>query len=522
MNWITKKDQQGNFFSFFPSSSYCGLFFVDEKFGMFKTIHSLCCNKCLDFEINGNFFIRPKEKCSITFNLDPREIYQKEKFGRIFNLKKISEGILVEYRKYGGWEIKEENLEYKRFILVSKARDFRAIGKWKKVYFDYDARRGEEREGFVYEAFEVFADKKITVTFGLSEEECISKLGKKAKKEKIFISSLIPGSSVAKKCASSIEELYNAKKGFSAGLPWFFQVWARDELFSLLCLKNIKKKIIRDAVFRYLSLEEISSYRDSGLKSADAPGLLAALIRKNIRIFSKQEKDLIRNFFLEKERKLDIRNNLLFCRKKETWMDTLEREGARIEMQALLLNIYFLLDILGEERKTKIELVRKEVKRQFVAGEVLFDSPEKKEIRPNVFLACFFFPELFSKKEWELFFDSCIKEMWLEWGGFSTISKNSPLFEKRHTGIDNKSYHNGDSWYFVNNVAAYCMAKINKKKYSGKIAKVREASVRDFLETNAKECCSEISSAEKHESFGCWSQLWSAATLLLILEGQNQ
>lgn len=108
--------------------------------------------------------------------------------------------------------------------------------------------------------------------------------------------------------------------------------------------------------------------------------------------------------------------------------------------------------------------------------------------------------------------------MWLNWGGLATIDKNHYLFQKKHTGANDLSYHRGDSWYWLNNLAAIVMYRVNKIKYRSKINKILEASVNDLLWMGAVGCSSEISSAEKQTSDGCLNQAWSNAMLIELLD----
>ena len=81
--------------------------------------------------------------------------------------------------------------------------------------------------------------------------------------------------------------------------------------------------------------------------------------------------------------------------------------------------------------------------------------------RPNVFLAYYIYPNLLKKTAWNKVFDNALRKLWLPWGGVATIDKDSHLFQGEYTGQDNKSYHRGDSWFFLNNMTAICMRKLD-------------------------------------------------------------
>ncbi|MFT4311461.1 MAG: amylo-alpha-1,6-glucosidase, partial [Candidatus Woesearchaeota archaeon] len=134
-------------------------------------------------------------------------------------------------------------------------------------------------------------------------------------------------------------------------------------------------------------------------------------------------------------------------------------------------------------------------------------------VRPNVFLAYYFNKDILSKAEWERSFDKVIDVCYLSWGGFSSVSKNDSRFKSFHTGMSNESYHNGDSWFFVNNIAAICMFDLNKEKYSKYVNRIFEASLFERDNFGFLGVCAEISNADSLSSKGCFCQAWSEATL---------
>ena len=206
--------------------------------------------------------------------------------------------------------------------------------------------------------------------------------------------------------------------------------------------------------------------------------------------------------------------------KLETWMDTeLENDnriGIRVEIQALRLSMYKLMFELTQNQKYKVfeNILKMKVKDKFWNGRILADGLNDFTLRPNIFIAAYAYPELLTNKEWEDCFDNALKKLWLDWGGLSTIDKNNPLFTEASTGEDIKSYHRGDSWFWINNLTALVLNKINKNKFKKNIQKIIEASTEEILWKGCIGCHAELSSAKELSSKGCFNQAWSNAMFI--------
>jgi len=87
-------------------------------------------------------------------------------------------------------------------------------------------------------------------------------------------------------------------------------------------------------------------------------------------------------------------------------------------------------------------------------------------------------------------------------------------FVAKDSGEGSSSYHNGDSWYFMNNLVASVLYRINPAKYSEYINEIMDASTNEILYMGTVGHHSEISSAMCQESLGCEAQLWSSAMYL--------
>ena len=139
-------------------------------------------------------------------------------------------------------------------------------------------------------------------------------------------------------------------------------------------------------------------------------------------------------------------------------------------------------------------------------------------IRPNIFIAAYVYQELLTNKEWETCFNNALKYLWLDWGGLSTIDKSNPLFTSESTGENKKSYHRGDSWFWVNNLAALTLSRINNKKFDKNIKKIIDASTEEILWKGCIGCHSELSSAKELSSKGCFNQAWSNAMFIELID----
>jgi glycogen debranching enzyme len=199
------------------------------------------------------------------------------------------------------------------------------------------------------------------------------------------------------------------------------------------------------------------------------------------------------------------------------------RAGFRIEIQALFLSALSFksfLDTMNGEKPSYAELEEKtktSVKEAFFYNGMLKDGKDDSTVRPNIFLAYYLYPQLLNEEEWSQAFDYSLARLYLPWGGLATIDKSSQLFCPSYTGEDNRSYHRGDSWFFINNIAAICLMRLNKIRYKSYIEKIIFASANDTLYKGIIGRPSELSSALIQSAEGSLFQLWSAATFIELL-----
>jgi glycogen debranching enzyme len=206
------------------------------------------------------------------------------------------------------------------------------------------------------------------------------------------------------------------------------------------------------------------------------------------------------------------------------------RDGARIEINALTLASVQTLTRLARATRTRVpsdiksfaSALQKGAKK-FLADNVVYDgvffSGElDKTVRPNIFIAYYVYPKLFSKQIWKASFEESLTSLWLDWGGLSSISKTHPWFIPFYTAQGNRSYHRGDSWYWVNNIAALAMHLLDPLQFAFHVHRITEASCNDLLWYGIIGHAAELSSANEQTAVGCLAQAWSSATLVELLD----
>jgi glycogen debranching enzyme len=560
-----------------PYSKFCGLFFkINEDFVKCietieinspikntKNIQHSIINKrdslieTISLNKNKNIITYDlSKKTDITLTLDVHKANDFDDFERDYSLKTEQDCIIIEYTKK---KIKS-NKEYEYYIAIkSDNLNYKEIKEFVKREYSYDKFRNSNCERYVFKCLSLNAsiftlsmsDNKDNAIKNALEEYKLKRSSKKILESKTNYDKLINATSKIKKIYS--ECCYNMDKlitnnGIYAGLPWFFQEWTRDELISLkyIMLKSEYDKV-KDILFKYYNINMTDGrlpaiLPNQGNKSADSIGWLAFRtlefieILKNNKLhekyFNNVEINKIKDFFInvaEFHVNNYFKNELIYSEKDETWMDTTYKDDARdgfcIEIQTLCLRIFEIAYILSNDEKFnnyKNKLIEN-IKSKFLVNGNLIDRLElnmkpDNRIRPNIFIAYYTYPELLSKKEWENTFDKTLEKTWLEWGGIASIAIDDELFLEEHTGENNKSYHRGDSWYYINCIAAISMYKLNNKKYNDKINKIINACCKEVMNNGVIGALAEVSSAKQLSGYGCLSQAWSNTLFIELIK----
>jgi glycogen debranching enzyme len=507
----------------------------------------------------------------IVLDLDFRRMFDYDGHGRIYSVVREDDDIIIKYDKYTDDSLTQVALT--RFLVIKGASSYEAVNAWDQKEYMYDSRRGSKSVFYTYKAISIPCTGSISLVFsyGKTAEDAREQARMVHENKGYYLSSMRKymthtfGSrdltaDIASKAVDDLlmtvdvkSDASESKKrtGVFAGLPWFHQFWSRDEIVSLRALMiQGKYQLVKTIIFSYLD-----SLSDEGLlpnrlphseiKSIDSSGWL--FVRIHDFLLELVSKKVVDKYLSESEiRQVRARleNAILgmthnadggFVKGalQESWMDTKEakRSGAFIESQAFALAMMRLHNELARATRAKQLFIHLEteycqkIKSAFFKDGKLLDTiggeiPGEVS-RPNVFLAYYIYPELLSPDEWKQVFDNSLKDLWLDWGGLSTIGHSTPYFKGEYTGESDASYHNGDSWFFVNNFAAIAMNRLDKNHYAKYINRIYHASREEMLFSGFVGACAEVSSAKELRSEGCLAQAWSAATFLELLHEMN-
>jgi hypothetical protein len=505
---------------------------------------------------------------NIELILDIRKSYSSPQQKRYYDIYKKGDFLIIKYCA------RELNQPLFLAILSPSLKKWEKIERWIKKEGIFDKKRHSPPYFlYIYHALNFKTDKLIIGT-GLSEENAIanilsskffcsmlsissleiisleihSKFNSFVKNLKIFqiqnskLSSPIPRLLARQSLKDLLVYNKNGKiLGLYAGLPWFFQFWLRDEAISLKALFQIDAKIANEILkkrifskkksFRICSQDNNFPNLPNLSLSSKEPQIISTLDGLQWTLYRFLEEIQNTKHPIVNTKKIDQiikymivnhidKDGLVVNRISPTWMDSIRRSQFPIEMQALQLAIYNLAHKITREAKYKDmeKQLKNKVRFYFWNGKMLADGKNDWAIRPDIFLTYYIYPALLKKSEWENCFETALKALWLDWGGLSTVDKNSPFYYAEHTGENPRSYHQGDSWFWINNIAAISMIRLNKKKYLSKIKKILEASTKDLLWYGAIGHSSELSSAEKFSPAGSISQAWSAATYIELVD----
>jgi glycogen debranching enzyme len=502
------------------------------------------------------------KKARIFIDFDCRKAYDLRSFGRYYDVSVEKGSIIVKFSKRTDSKEDRSNDvdEFSLFIVIqpktwSAKSDLSLVGKWAENSYAYDEERKDFPDSrYVYRALTVSA-KELLIAFGTSKAAALSEISKLKrykpalknfrKLEKKGADELAAAFACAQDSLDKLKMHHEGMTRLYAGLPWFFQLWSRDELISLgawIRLKQYRK--VKEVLLNYIYSigadgRLANRLPSSDLGNADAIGWLWKRVGEFIDALKADE--VIAEYLCDKEidgitdalgesiksiEKDYLQDGLVTNRKNETWMDTDHnsndvRDGARIEIQAMHLSMLHLMHQLSHDSayEKKEKALKKDVLEAFWNGEIIGDGAEEFTARPNVFIAYYMYPDLLSRSDWQACFENLLDKIWLEWGGIASIDRKHALFTADYSGIDNKSYHRGDSWFWLNNLAAICLYRNNAISFEDRILKMRDASANEILWHGAVGHHAELSSASHLSSKGCLAQAWSAAMFIeLIME----
>lgn len=574
-------DKTGSYLSFGSKENLThmqGWFQIDDHMNLYKSINNIFLNSNLQEVENlfshtvrkyeegeESFFLTSTAliyevrnyQGEINIQLDFRGIYDYDDSNRIYYIWKEEDNLIIQYPKHNKW------------LVIKGVKNYDVINNWIRKDYPFDKVRNSINSFYIYDALRINCNKKIKLfmSFAKSKEEAMRNT-KIVSKNESLLKGLV-NRQVKKICTeeklsvnAALNSLDNLRtllgkgnhhfEGIFAGLPWFFQIWSRDELISLNAfIKHSRFGFVKKKLFHYLNAINEQGrlpnrMPDSQLASADSIGWLFKRIydfmieleKKNLleKALKKDELLFIKHklhFFIEETMAQYMRHNVIFNSTNETWMDSGKnpwegRAGACIEIQCLFIAGFKLMQLLCQKLNLPYKgyggmeaLFRNEIRKNFLKKGKLLDRVGDETARPNIFIAYYVYPELLSKTEWKLAFDKVLTKLWLDWGGFSSIDKTIGAFQPEYTGENNQSYHKGDSWFWINNLAAICLADLDREKYEYYIECIYCASEKELLFSGFIGHSAEVSSAKELRSEGCWAQAWSAALFIELYHKIN-
>jgi len=505
----------------------------------------------------------------INIDLDMRKSEDYDKWGRNYRSYKKDQILIIEYTK-----IKEDKTEYKLYLGIKTVNfDYKILDKWFEKEYPYSKKRNSLSKMYInrYLEINIYDKKRIFFGSGFSENEVLEQINllEKHQEEIInfdkeiyhdltkdieFLKPISQNVSVAYKLSNNA--IYNFilhdketknKLGSVAGLPWFNQVWTRDELVGIRAfINNSEYNLVKERLYFYINnIDKETGLLNrlnikGSLSSADGVFWLAKrigdfifhLTEKNHlnEIFTREELKDIYNKLYSSFNKIatnywDLNKELLKVKNGDSWMDTIEVDFP-IDIQVQFLEFVNILEILSnilklEENNKFAEfcfLLKNQIKNKFYSDYNLYQEAEKKQITSNIFLAYYIYPDLFTLDEWEKIIDNALLHLYNSWGSISTLSHKDKNYHENYTGENNESYHCGDSWYWINNITAIVLNDLNEKKYRKYISKIISSSTQDILKFGCIGFSSEISSSIKQKAEGSLIQLWSSSTYLEMID----
>jgi hypothetical protein len=510
---------------------------------------------------------------SIVLDIDMRKINDFHKWGREFEFEKQGNTLIYKYVKENP-ETKEE--EYEIYLGIRSVNlSYDKINKWVKKDYDYSKLRNSLSEWYVFRALkiDVFNTKRLFFAGGKSKEEVLKKLDiaesgfiefEKLDSENYFkiikkenferpitentdVAFRVSKYSMYKFLKNSID-YNNINEGIVAGYPWFYDIWTRDELVSLRSFILLGEyRFVKDKIFYYLEkLNDSGTFpiiqtKEESLDSPDGIFWLSKRIEDFIfHLDEKNELDQIFNngelMYIYEKLKYAFKTiiNNFWDREKElvkvvraqSWMDTIE-VNYPLDIQVQFLKFVSVLSVLGNILGKKAEikdfldfeiLLKGKIIKTYFRDGFLYNEPEKDVFNVNIFLAYYFFPDLLFKEDWEKIFDKAIIHMWNKWGGFSSLSKKDKEYHDISTGENDESYHKGDSWYFMNNIAAICLFDLNEKKYRKYIRNIEISQVQDILRFGTIGFGSEVAQSKDKMPTGSLAQAWTTSTFIELIK----
>ena len=466
------------------------------------------------------------EQANVKIYLDPRPMYSSPSLGRGISMTETEGGLMLRYQ--------EQNLPYPFFLHLRSKTPLSPEYSWKEEQYPRDGKRNSPPTSLYVIELQASPTIGLGLGGGWSEKEALEASLIASQQRPAAIptgpamahDTLVNQMTAAKVLTYQSLRSLQSSKGLYAGLPWFHQVWTRDELIAALGLPADQQHEIID---RYLGMElqdgELPTYKGSHSTCADGVGWLCLLVQEH-GPHNLPESTLLRlRHFLERARtglmeSRQASHGLIASGHNATWMDTIGRSGFRLDVQCMFASVLELLYYLTEDETYQREHLQAlgRIRQFFFQGGYLHDGLGDPAKRPNVFLAYLLQPSLLNQASWRSCFDAVLAVTRTEWGGLTSLDKTDPAFRPETTGENNQSYHNGDSWFFINNLAGIALHRLDPNGYGKDIVGILQSSTNEILWENFIGHPGEISSAARLESFGCGAQAFSGGAYLALLQ----
>ncbi|MGM5480253.1 MAG: amylo-alpha-1,6-glucosidase [Nanobdellota archaeon] len=523
----------------------------------------------------------------VLLTLDHRLIYESSRLGRHFTLSQEPSNTRISFKQLQ----QDSSTQYTSELYIKGLTSISKKECWREQHYPLDKNRNAQSSYWVYDAITFIPQRRVVFSIAQqrhrakvindvayhhfdsirSQLHCF-KQQQLQHNDSLSTQQQTAFDSATLSLLSLFQHVYpsqhTSSKSLLAGLPWFFQVWSRDELISmggLIALAKNNSYLWKDIISRLDSYTQTildsgiipNMFFHSGNATADAPGWFAKRVADSISALQSSQELFIHctsdqlfkwhnalELLLENEKNKRLQQDfiqetslfktgLFYSKSGETWMDTPQdggREGYRIEIQALFDTLYSTLITLKSLLSLDTALLKKErlafqsmVSNYFIDtnSKVIIDGLDSNgnadfRIRPNIFIAYYCSQELFSTKQWKRSFDSILHQLFLTWGGVASLDPSDPAFENTYTGEQDTSYHHGDSWYFLNNITALVLSTF-KKSFSTYIEKILSASTHELLELGVGGHASEVSSANSCQGQGSLAQAWSASSYIELI-----
>ncbi len=491
----------------------------------------------------------------IKLTFDIKLIFDNNPFKREIKIEKISSNSFLVKEFFE----KEKHIK----LLIESDSPLNFQEHWKEKFLNFDFQRnsppfnwyvfdgiyGKVREikiKVVFPEMRTYADTRTILDNTQTNTDFITKEDKKISEMSVLSpnKSVYSASSMYKSLLNFLLSRLNSlilDNYLSAGFPWFYENWYRDELLSMFLLTRTyadtrtildNTQTNTDFITKELSEPSVlspkkSEYSVSSLHESVFEQRIKFYLYNLENIWNKNKPDgslaadtflffllnlpqdlflvhfnLLENYLQKWQKEFNLDNLPPYS----TWMDTLERKDA-LEIDVLYLKA---LRRFIKISKNYVPLVNN-------LKERIIKKIKENPIDVNLVFAFLFLEDIFNLNEWRNFFEKLLKENYLSWGGIATLTLNDPKFLDKDDGEKSKAYHQGDSWYFLNNLLAYSLAKIDLKKFKNIIQKIIESSFLDLFFDGALGWSSEISSAKERKSEGSLVQTWSIASLIFLL-----